>query len=122
MPIYNNLFQFSPRCHIEERITSERTPFFVENGPFSWQKTPNFSGSGGYFGLRRLNRLPRIIGMCYLIYRDDFNVKGLDLHALWLSSYNFLIDLPLMKGRLFTGFLRMFTGVVFFSVKCFLAL
>jgi hypothetical protein len=61
---------------------SERTPFFVENDPFFMAESSEISGSGGYFGPRRLNRLPRIIGTGYLIYRDDFNVKGLDLHAL----------------------------------------
>jgi hypothetical protein len=48
-----------------------------------------FRGSGGYFWPRRLNRLAKLVGMIYIIYWDDLNVKGLDLHALWLSSCNF---------------------------------
>jgi hypothetical protein len=81
-------FSFLPGVIIEERITSERTPFFAENRSIFHGKNSKFDGSGGYFWPRRLNRLAKLVEMIYIIYRDDFNVKGLDLHALWLSSCN----------------------------------
>jgi hypothetical protein len=68
MPIYNNLFQFFPGVFIEERITSERTPFFAENGPFLITENSEFDGSGGYFRPRRLNRLSELDEEMYLIY------------------------------------------------------
>jgi hypothetical protein len=46
-------------------------------------ESSKFGGSGGYFWPRQLNLLPEIIGMIYLIYRDDFNVKWFDLRGSW---------------------------------------
>jgi hypothetical protein len=113
---------FLPGVIIEDITTSDRTPVSQKNGPFFMAEDSEFCGSGGYLWSRRLNRFLEVEERIYIIYWDNFNVKGLDLHALWLSSCNFLIDLPLMKGRHLTGFLHMFTGDVIFSVKCFLAL
>jgi hypothetical protein len=82
-------FSFHPGVIIEDRIMSDRTPVSQQNGPFFMAENSEFSGSGGYFWPRRLNRLSKLEEKICLIYRDDFNVKGLDLHALWLSSCNF---------------------------------
>jgi hypothetical protein len=51
---------FLPGVFIEEIIMSQRTPFFVENGPFLITEKSEFDGSGGYFRPRRLNRLSEL--------------------------------------------------------------
>jgi hypothetical protein len=75
-------FSFRPGVIFEERITSERTPVSQKNGPFLITENFEFDGSGGYFRPRRLNRLSELVEETYTIYWDDFNVIGLDLHAL----------------------------------------
>jgi hypothetical protein len=79
MPIYNNLLHFSPGVIVQEKNMSVWTPFSQKTGPSFMAESSKFCGSGGYFWPRRLNRLPKIIGMVYPIYSEDFNVKWFDL-------------------------------------------
>jgi hypothetical protein len=72
-------FIFHPCVIIEDKITSDRTPFSQKNGPSFMAENPKFGGSGGYFWPRRLNQLLKLMGMVYPIYPYDFNVKGFDL-------------------------------------------
>jgi hypothetical protein len=72
-------FIFHPSVIIEEKIKSARTPFSQKTGPSFMAESSKFCGSGGYFWPRQLNRLPKLIGMVYPIYPDDFNVKWFDL-------------------------------------------
>jgi hypothetical protein len=68
---------------------SDRTPFSQKTGLSFMAENSKFCGSGGYFWPRRLNRIPKLIGMIYPIYSDDFNVKWFDL---WKDFGPFWLD------------------------------
>jgi hypothetical protein len=69
-PYTINSFIFLPGVIIEERITSERTPFFAENRSVFHGKNSKFDGSGGYFWPIWLKRLVKLVkDDLYYLYR-----------------------------------------------------